>query len=519
MANNDRMGTQPKPKGAARKAGVILHPTSLPGKYGIGDLGKECYKFLDWMKSASLSVWQILPLGPTGYGDSPYQCFSAFAGNPFLISPELLEKEGLLSKSDLKKTRFPKTHVDYGPVIEWKNNLLEKAYENYTEGKFDKLTKKLNAFKRAKSRANWLPDYCIYTALKEAHDGQVWLSWPKEYRSYSAAGLEKAKKLYKDRIKFHEFVQFLFYQQWQDVRAYAKYLGIEIMGDIPIYVAFDSSDTWANQQLFDLHKNGNPKNVAGVPPDYFSETGQLWGNPLYNWNKMKKNGYAWWISRFKAILDYVDIIRLDHFRGFEAFWQVPAGEETAINGKWVKGPGTGFFSKIKEELGDLPIIAENLGVITDEVEEIRYDHDLPGMKVLQFAWGSEKSPLRPADDNTFIPHFIDEKQVVYTGTHDNPTSLQWWEEFATKTEKELLISYLTTDAHDVVGDLVRCAFQSRAELAVIPMQDFLRLGGAARMNFPGKASGNWSWRLKDKDCTSSLARQIRDQLALYGRLN
>lgn len=506
-----------------RLAGVLLHPTSLPGAYGIGDLGPECIKFLDWMKEAGIGIWQVLPLGPTGFADSPYQCFSAFAGNTFLISPDLLKKEGLLTAADLKGVSFPEDKVDYGPVIEWKNALLRKTYDRYqagrAKGKFDDVAKRLDAWRKKKMTKVWLEDYALFIALKDAHNGRVWNTWAKGLRVCDEAAVAKARKEHAEQIEYQVFLQFLFFDQWETVRAAARERNIAIVGDMPIYVAFDSADTWANQNLFQIDKKGNPKAVAGVPPDYFSETGQLWGNPLYDWDLMDKNGYKWWITRMKGILELVDVIRLDHFRGFEAYWSVPFGEETAINGKWIPGPGNKLFKALQKGVGkDLPIIAENLGVITAEVEALRHEFNLPGMKVLQFGWtaASTKPPV-PDPGCDFQPHKVEVTSTVYTGTHDNNTTAGWWKDDATPSDKALFKAYFDTDGKQAHETLIRAALASVGNTTIIPMQDFLGLGGEARMNFPGREAGNWQWRLKKGHASKALAKKILNQVLLFER--
>ncbi len=501
-----------------RQAGLLFHPTSLPGKYGIGDLGPEMIKMLDWMKAAGFSMWQVLPLGPTGYADSPYQCFSAFAGNPYLISVDLMVAEGLLDKKELKTPKFPEGTIDYGWIYVWKNDLLRRAYANFKAGKFAAMQKRLDAFRADKLVAGWLEDYALFIALKNAHEGRVWNTWAKPLRTRDKKALAQARKDHADEIDYQVFLQFLFHDHWMRVREAAHERGLKIVGDIPIYVAYDSADTWANQHLFKIKANGDPSCVAGVPPDYFSETGQLWGNPIYNWRKMKANGYKWWISRCKALLSMVDCIRLDHFRGFEAYWEVPFGEETAINGKWVKGPDHALFETIRKALGELPIMAENLGVITPAVEKLRTDFDMPGMKIMQFGWGTTgKGPLQAADDNVFVPYKIEKSSVVYTGSHDNPTTRHWWEEFATPSEKEYFKAYLNTTAEQPHKDLVRAAYACVADVVLIPMQDILGLGAEARMNFPGREAGNWTWRLTKGQASKELAKANFEQLLMYGR--
>lgn len=501
-----------------RQAGVLLHPTSLPGAHGIGDLGPQATRFLDWMARAGFGLWQVLPLGPTGYGDSPYQCFSAFAGNPYLVSPELLAEEGLLARGDLRHPRFPAGRVDYGPVIEWKNAMLGRAFERFRARRPAKIARRLEAFRARKSVKGWLGDFTLFLALKEAHGGAVWNTWDKALRAREPRALAKARRDLADRIEFHTFAQFLFFDQWDRIRRQAHERRLFIVGDMPIYVAYDSADTWANQAMFKLRRDGTPTHVAGVPPDYFSATGQLWGNPIYRYDAMRRDGYAWWIARVRAMMEQVDYIRLDHFRGFEAYWEVPAGEKTAINGRWVRGPREALFEALERALGRIPIIAENLGVITEEVEDLRRRFGLPGMKVLQFGWGTLATrPLVPDPDCVFHPHKIGAEDVVYTGTHDNPTTVQWWEEFATPAEKALFRAYLGDDGSAPHETLRRVAFTSPAHTAILPMQDLLGLGAEARMNYPGRESGNWGWRMGAGAPTGGLARRLGEELLLYDR--
>ncbi|MDK2972133.1 MAG: 4-alpha-glucanotransferase [Candidatus Sumerlaeota bacterium] len=502
-----------------RLAGVLLHPTSLPGPHGIGDLGPSAVRFLDWLQQAGFGIWQVLPLGPTGYGDSPYQCFSAFAGNQYLISPELLVQEGLLTKSEIKAPRYPAGRIDYGPVIERKMALLGKAFARFRAGEFAELNARLAAFRRRPSTKAWLDDYALFSALKRAHGGAVWTTWEKPLRQAQPEALAKARVKYAEDIEFHVFVQFLFFDQWDRIRAAAHERDIAIVGDLPIYVAFDSADTWAHQELFKLRADGTPTHVAGVPPDYFSATGQLWGNPIYRYDVMEQRGYKWWISRMKSLLEMFDVVRLDHFRGFEAYWEVPASEKTAINGKWVPGPRAGLFKALRKALGgNLPIIAENLGVITKEVEDLREQFGLPGMKIMQFAWvtASEK-PLVPDPGCVFQPHRYEQRSVVYTGSHDNPTTLQWWREFASPGEKRHFKQYLGTDGKKPHEALCRAALATVANTVILPMQDLLGLGGEARMNYPGRESGNWGWRMKEGAATAKLARDWKAALLLYER--
>jgi len=501
-----------------RQAGILMHPTSFPGPYGIGDLGPEAVAFLDWAEDAGFSLWQVLPLGPTGYGDSPYQCFSAFAGNPYLISPDLLAEAGLVAKADLKAPAFPKENIDYGWAIHWKMELLRKAFATFEGGKFDDLARRLAAFQRRATVKAWLPDYALFMALKQTHNGAPWIEWPKELRSGDEAALKKARKAHATEIKFQTFIQFLFFDQWARLREAARKRNIRIVGDMPIYVAYDSADTWAHQAMFKLREDGRPTHVAGVPPDYFSADGQLWGNPLYRWDVLKQRGFDWWIARFRSLLELVDSIRLDHFIGFQNFWEVAFGEKTARNGAWRPGPSDALFVALKQALGDLPVIAENLGEVTPEVEALRHRFNLPGMTILQFSWGvASTRPLIPNPNGDCLPHAVDENSAVYTGTHDNATTLQWWNEGARPAEKALLCAYLNTDGAEPHRDLIRAAWATPARTAIVPMQDVLGLGGEARMNLPGREAGNWGWRMKKGAATKAMAKDLRQQLLVYER--
>ncbi len=501
-----------------RLAGILLHPTSLPGRFGIGDLGPEAYRFLDWMRDAGLAYWQVLPLGPTSYGDSPYQCFSALAGNPLLVSPEFLVRDGLLSATDIEPPAFPAASVDYGWVIQWKGTLLRRAHDSFLAGAAPSLQARFDAFAARPDVGAWLEDFALFMALKDAHDGQPWNTWESDLRVFKKTAIDTARRDLAPGIAFHRFAQFLFFDQWDAIRAACRERGIEIIGDAPIYVAYDSADAWANQKGIQLDKNGTPLNVAGVPPDYFSATGQLWGNPLYDWGRMEKDGYSWWIGRMRSLLALVDIVRLDHFRGFMGYWSVPFGSPTAEHGKWIKGPGAGFFEVVRRELGALPIIAEDLGEITTDVDEVRARLNLPGMKVMQFAWGvAPGEALVPDPNNPFLPHRHEKNAVVYSGTHDNDTSMGWWRNSSQPRERICLQLYMATDGNLAAWDLIRASFMSVANTAIVPAQDFLCLDSEARMNFPGRAEGNWCWRLSDGQLTGALAEKIRFHTVLYER--
>ncbi|MBI3407879.1 MAG: 4-alpha-glucanotransferase [Planctomycetes bacterium] len=491
---------------SARAAGILLHPTSLPGPFGIGDLGHAAYDWIETLLHAKQKCWQILPLGPTGFGDSPYQCFSAFAGNPFLISPEFLVRDGLLDQGDLAGVSFPAERVDFGPVIIWKNNLLARAWENFRSGRGQGLRDPFNDF--TARHMSWLDDYGLFMALKDTQGGRSWLEWPTDLRLRAREALVKARRDLADSIGLHQFRQFLFFRQWQDLKDHVRRSGLKIIGDIPIFVSSDSADVWANPQFFQLDKDRRPTVVAGVPPDYFSPTGQLWGNPLYHWEALSADGYHWWLERLKACLQVVDLIRLDHFRGFEAYWEIPAGAPNAITGRWVKAPGRDLLRTIENALGEVPILAEDLGVITPEVEALRDEFHLPGMRILQFAFDSGPT-------NRFLPHnYASPRTVVYTGTHDNDTTRGWFQT-APEHERDYARRYLARDGNDITWDLIRLGWSSSADCAIVPLQDVLDLGPSARMNFPGRPAGNWGWRFTQ--LSQGFLDRLRDLTELYGR--
>ena len=496
-----------------RSGGILLHPTSLPGPYGIGDLGPQAYGFVDWLESTGCKLWQVLPLGPTGYGDSPYQCFSAFAGNPYLLSFDLLLQDGLLMQDDLKdKPDFPAARVDFGWIIPWKLNLLQKAFSRFPSAS-DALHAKFNYF--CAENASWLDDYALFMSLKEANGGGAWNGWDKSIRTREQAAMDEARKEHTESVQRYSFYQFLFFRQWNDLRKYTNEKDIKIIGDIPIFIAYDSADAWANPELFFLDEESLPTVVAGVPPDYFSPTGQLWGNPLYRWDVHKETGYVWWLDRFKAVLKLVDIIRLDHFRGFAGYYEIPFGAKTAETGRWVPGPGSDFFKTLATKLTDgqpseneLPIIAEDLGVITPDVVELRDGFNLPGMKIMQFGFDEPKNP--------FLPHNYPSHCVAYTGTHDNDTARGWFDSAPTD-ERNFAFRYLNTTKERFVWDLIRGVWSSVAVFALAPMQDFLHLGGDARMNFPSRLGGNWEWRMTEKDMGKNLAKSLRELNELFLR--
>jgi 4-alpha-glucanotransferase len=495
-----------------RRAGILLHPTSLPGSFGIGDFGIDAYQFIDFLQQSGTKLWQVLPLNPTGYGDSPFQCLSASAGNPLLINLEKLVEQGVLSPADLDHLpAFPMGHVDFGSVIQFKISILTKAAHTFL--KRAEASERSDFEKFCSANSNWLRDFALFVACKNAHAGVPWTDWPADVATRDTRALKDSADRFASEIEVIKYWQFEFDRQWQALRVYAHERGIRIIGDIPIYVAHDSADVWANRQFFLLTSQGRPTKVAGVPPDYFSATGQLWGNPIYNWNLLRSTGYTWWIERFRAALRLYDIVRIDHFRGFEAHWEVPASESTAMNGRWVKGPGAELFSTLTREFGDLPIIAENLGVITAEVEQIRHQFGYPGMAILQFAFGND--PQGPS----FRPHNYVQNLVAYTGTHDNDTTVGWWSSAGTSDsirtmedvvkEHAFARAYLNSADEPIHWTMIRTLLASVADTAIIPLQDVLGLGSEARMNLPGTSSGNWRWRFDAQALSSDLTARLR----------
>ncbi|HZT58069.1 MAG TPA: 4-alpha-glucanotransferase [Pyrinomonadaceae bacterium] len=503
-----------------RACGILLHPTSLPGRYGVGDLGAEAYRFVDFLDAAGQSLWQVLPLGPTGYGNSPYQCFSAFAGNTLLISPDLLVEQGLLAPDEVKDApSFADESVDYGRAGEYKEALLRKTFENFKRAEPAAVAAEFEKFKEAS--ASWLDDYALYRSLKRERSEVAWTEWEEPLVRRDPAALGEACARLADEIEYAKFKQFLFFDQWTRLREYCHGKEINIIGDIPIFVAHDSADVWANPELFKLDEWGRPRFVAGVPPDYFSRTGQLWGNPIYDWDRMSADGFKWWVARARAMLSLVDIIRIDHFRGFAAFWEIPGGDQTAERGSWVFAPGRELFQTIKAELGTLPIIAEDLGFITPDVIGLRDEFDFPGMRIFQFAFSSDTT-------NKDLPHNYVRNTVVYTGTHDNDTAVGWFRSepgggssvrSAEQIERErrFCLDYLGTDGSEINWDFIRAVFASTGDTALVPLQDVLGLGSEARMNTPATMSGNWSWRFKEGALTEALSKRLLHLAALYGR--
>lgn len=490
-----------------RSSGIIMHISSLPEKYGIGTFGQQAYAFADFLKQAGQKYWQILPLGHTSYGDSPYQAFSAFAGNPYFIDLDYLVRDGLLTKNDLDRldARINETEVDYEALFKTRYIVLRKAYQ---KGK-EKYKNEVSLFN--KDNEEWLTDYAMYMAIKEKMDLLSWQEWDEDIKLRKPEAMQHYERELADEIGFWKFVQYEFYKQWNELKAYVNKLGIQIIGDIPIYVASDSSDAWANSTLFKLDENKNPIVVAGCPPDAFSETGQLWGNPIYDWDYLEQTKYRWWIKRIEESLKLFDVIRIDHFRGFEAYWEVPYGDETAVNGKWVKGPGIKLFRAIKEALGEVNIIAEDLGFLTQEVLDFRDETGYPGMKVLQFAFDTR-------EESEYIPHTYYKHCMVYTGTHDNDTIRGWMEQTGSKEDVQHAIHYLNLNEEEGYNwGFIRGAWSSVGNVAITMMQDILNLGNEARMNLPSTLGGNWMWRMKQEDLTDDLATRLYQLTRLYGR--
>lgn len=490
-----------------RVSGILLHITSLPGPYGIGDLGSSAHRFVDRLAETHQRLWQVLPLGPVGHGASPYSSLSTFANSPLLISPEPLLERGLLTDDDVAPLReLPEDHVDFGALIPRKRSILETAYRRFRDSEGD--TDAFRAFR--KENAAWLDDYALFMALKDTHDGAAWHQWEDGLVRRRDDALAVARETHAEAIRMHAYWQFLFDRQWDDLHAHCQAHDIRLFGDIPIYVAHDSADAWANQELFYLDENGQPTSVAGVPPDYFSPDGQRWGNPLYRWDRMKANGFRWWIRRVQQVLNHVDIVRIDHFRGFEAFWEIPADEETAINGEWKDGPGADIFEALADAVGDIPVVAEDLGIITDEVRELRDRFGFPGMAILQFAFGGEP-------DHAYLPHNYRQNLVAYTGTHDNNTLRGWWDGDMPDDERDFARRYLAADTDDLTDRSLRALLASAADRVVTPLQDVLERGADARMNVPGEASGNWSWRCSPADLDNDRLDHLGDLTWLYGR--
>ncbi|AWK50525.1 4-alpha-glucanotransferase [Clostridium beijerinckii] len=491
-----------------RGSGIIMHIASLPGKYGIGTFGKEAYEFSDFLQKAGQKYWQILPIGPTSFGDSPYQSFSAFAGNPYFIDFDTLRKDGLLNEKDYDSINFGKNleNIDYGLIFNEKLKILRKAYENFKLNKIEDLKE------FQKKEAYWLDDYSLYMALKSHFALKSWQTWDEDIRLRKKEAISRYEVILKDEINYWKFLQYEFYKQWKALKSYVNDLGIEIIGDMPIYVAEDSADVWGNPEAFLLDKKTlNPLQVAGCPPDIFAATGQLWGNPIYDWNYMEKTDYKWWVERIRQSLNLYDVLRIDHFKGFESYWSIPYGDPTAENGEWVKGPGIKIFNAIKDELGDVNIIAEDLGTLTEETIKLRDDTGFPGMKILTFGFDTDSS-------NPFLPHNYEKNFIVYTGTHDNDTVRGWMETTAPKEEVKNAIEYLSlTKEEGYNWGFIRGAWSSIGDISIAQMQDFLNLGNKSRINLPSTLGDNWRWRAKEDVLTDELAKRIYRITKIYGR--
>ena len=491
-----------------RRNGMLLPIASLPSPYGIGGFSKEAYEFIDLLEETGQKLWQILPLGPTSYGDSPYQSFSTFAGNPYFIALDTLAEKGWLTKEACEASDYGdnESYIDYGRIYNSRFVLLKQAFLNSDILSDEKFTE------FCKANQHWLPDYALYMALKNQNDGKSWIEWEEEIRLRKPEAVEYYKKELEEECNFYEFLQYEFHEQWTKVKEYAHEKGIQIVGDVPIYVAFDSADTWANPELFQLDEKNLPLGVAGCPPDAFSATGQLWGNPLYNWAYHKKTGYDWWLKRIAYCFDLYDIVRIDHFRGFDEYYSIPYGDETAVNGHWEKGPGMDLFNTVKEKLGELDIIAEDLGFLTESVFQLLKDSGYPGMKVLQFAFD-------PSEDSDYLTYKYQRNCVVYTGTHDNDTTAGWFEKLS-DGDKEVALRYMNsfyTPKEEQHWDLIALAMRSTADTCIIPVQDFLGLGSEARINMPSTLGDNWKWRMTKGAFSEELKEKIRRMTKLYGR--
>lgn len=511
----------------SKTSGLLLHPTSLPGPFGIGDLGPAAFAFADFLVSSGQSVWQVLPLGPTGYGNSPYSSYSAFAGNTLLISPDQLVQEGLLLITDLEDApSFPDNRVDFEAVQRFKDALLRKAFENFNSN--EQMRRHYDFLVFCADNYVWLDDYVLFRALKEKHDGAAWIDWEPQLVRRDPVALATAQAHLEREMAAQRFFQFIFFRQWLSLKKYCNERGIKIVGDLPIFVAYDSADVWTAPDQFKLNSELRPTVVAGVPPDYFSETGQLWGNPLYDWERMEADGYSWWVTRMEKTLKLFDAVRMDHFRGFAAAWEIPAGEATAEGGAWVEGPGPKLFREFERVLGKLPLIAEDLGVITPEVEALRDEFGFPGMRVLQFGFGSEM-------ENLHLPHNYPANVVAYTGTHDNDTTVGWFDSVSSANElaaagevepveeiesqEAFCLEYLNSDGTEIHWDFIDAVFGTPAQMAIVPLQDVIGLGNEARMNLPSSTEGNWEWRFQDRDLTAAIARRLKALAISHGRAN
>ena len=495
-----------------RSAGVIMHIASLPGKFGIGTFGKEAYEYVEFLYKSGMRYWQILPLGQTGYGDSPYQSFSAFAGNPYFIDFDILKDEGILSKAEYINENYGdnEEYIDYGLLFNIKYIVLRRAYENFKKSHNFLLKEYFESFKEANNW--WLDNYSLYMAVKGKFNLASWQEWDDDIKKRRPEAIELYRNELSDEIEFWSFIQFLFFKQWNELKSYANEKGIKIIGDMPIYVAEDSADVWSNPEAYLIYEETlKPISIAGCPPDAFSEIGQLWGNPLYDWNYMEKTGYKWWIKRVEESLKLYDVVRIDHFRGFESYWEIPYGDTTAINGEWVKGPGIKLFNAIKESLGEINVIAEDLGFLTKEVKEFLEETGFPGMKVLQFAFDER-------EESNYLPHTYTNNCIAYTGTHDNDTFRGWFELTGNKSDVKYCKEYLAlTEEEGYNWGFIRGAWASVADVSIALMQDFLNLGNETRVNFPSTLGGNWKWRIKEGSYNTELADKIYKYTKMYGR--
>jgi 4-alpha-glucanotransferase len=492
-----------------RASGVLLHPTSLAGDFGIGDFGDEAFKFIDFLRDARQAYWQMLPLGPTGYGDSPYQCFSAFAGNTLLISPEKLGKDGLLTNSKLKPpaTECGSDRIDYGSVYNSKGEILRDAFRGFQRTTSVALNDGFKKFTR--ENGWWLDDYALYRAIKTEQKQKPWYEWMDELKLRDETAIRRLREQLAEQVDAEKFFQFIFFRQWFDLRKYANENGIKIIGDMPLFVALDSSDVWCNHDHFKLNADGSAKVVAGVPPDFFSKTGQLWGNPIYDWEAMRSDDFSWWTARMHFTLKMFDVVRIDHFRGLSSTWEVPGNDKTAESGQWVEVPGSELFTALECSMGDLPVIAEDLGFVTPEVNKLRDEFGIAGMKILQFAFGGDAQ-------NHDLPHNYISNCVAYTGTHDNDTTVGWWRSIKV-SEREFCKKYLNSDGKEINWDLIRTAWASVADTAITPMQDILGIGSEGRMNLPATTVNNWQWRMKKDAIRPEHVKRLRSLSEIYGR--
>lgn len=510
MADNSKLGMD-----FEKYAGILAHPTSVPGHYGIGDLGWGSYAFVDFLERSGMNLWQVLPLSHTGFGDSPYQPFSSFAGQPLLIDLDELKMAGLVWDEDFwGMPQWDPCRVDYGRLIGFKTDLLWRAYHRFKDPNYqDHYTTNpelMADYETFKKKTDWLEDYALFMAGKDYFGGKPWYEWEDSLKKPTAAQKKEWKEKLADQMEYYRFIQFVFYRQWNFLRKYANNKGIKIMGDVPIFVAWDSVDVWSNQKLFDLNSDGYPNTVAGVPPDYFAKNGQVWGNPLYKWSEHTKTGYKWWIKRIKHQLELTDFLRIDHFRGFDRYWSVPYGDPTALNGRWVEAPGDDLFTHLQQAIGEkMPIIAEDLGDIDQSVIDLRDKFGLPGMKILQFAF---ENP----EENSFLPHNFIRNCVCYTGTHDNDTMVGWYQK-CYESSRDKLRRYFATDGHEVNWIMIRACLASVANMAIIPMQDILGHDSWARLNTPGVGVGNWAWRFRYEEMSDYVAHRLFDMCNLYGR--